>query len=75
MMTRKLSIDVTCDGQKTPQSGLSYFSKADVRAAASVVERFLAQLKQFHRIATHYDKLVSRFESFVVIAASALWLK
>jgi transposase len=46
-----------------------------VRAAAGAVERFLAQLKQLHRIATRYGKLVSRFEPFVVIAASALWLK
>lgn len=41
----------------------------------NVVERFFAQLKQFRRVATRYDKLVSRFESFVVIVASALWLK
>ena len=41
----------------------------------NVIERFFAQLKQFRRVATRYDKLASRFESFVIIAASALWLK
>ena len=41
----------------------------------NVIERFFAQLKQFRRVATPYDKLASRFESFVIIAASTLWLK
>ena len=41
----------------------------------NVIERFFAQLKQFRRVATRYDKLVSRFESFILIAASVLWLK
>ena len=41
----------------------------------NVIERFFAQLKQFRRVATRYDKLVSRFESFVIVAASVLWLK
>ena len=41
----------------------------------NVIERFFAQLKQFRRVATRYDKLASRFESFVIIAASTLWLK
>lgn len=41
----------------------------------NVIERFFAQLKQFRRVATRYDKLASRFESFVLIAASVLWLK
>jgi transposase len=41
----------------------------------NVIERFFAHLKQFRRVATRYDKLASRFESFVLIAASVLWLK
>ena len=41
----------------------------------NVMERLFAQLKQFRRVATRYDKLVSRFKSFVLIAASVLWLK
>ena len=41
----------------------------------NLIERFFAQLKQFRRVATRYDKLVSRFESFVIVAASVLWLK
>lgn len=41
----------------------------------NVIERFFANLKQFRRVATRYDKLASRFESFVVLAASVLWLK
>ncbi len=41
----------------------------------NVIERFFAQLKQFRRVATRYDKLISRFESFVIIAASVLWMK
>ncbi|MBC3937038.1 transposase [Undibacterium sp. CY7W] len=30
-----------------------------------VIERFFARLKQFRRIATRYDKLASRFASFL----------
>ena len=41
----------------------------------NVVERFFARLKQFRRIATRYDKLASRFASFVALAAAILWLK
>ena len=41
----------------------------------NVIERFFAQLKKSRRVATRYDKLVSRFESFILIAASVLWLK
>ncbi len=40
----------------------------------NVVERFFARLKQFRRIATRYDKLASRFASFVALAAAILWL-
>ncbi|MFC6519513.1 IS5 family transposase [Undibacterium arcticum] len=40
----------------------------------NLIERF-AQLKQFRRVATRYDKLASRFGSFVALVASLLWLK
>ena len=41
----------------------------------NVIERFFARIKQFRRVATRYDKLASRFMSFVLLAASMLWLK
>jgi transposase len=41
----------------------------------NVIERFFARLKQFRRVATRYDKLASRFGSFVALAASVLWLR
>ena len=47
----------------------------DLYRNRNVIERFFAQLKQFRRVATRYDKLASRFESFVILAASVLWLK
>ena len=40
-----------------------------------VVERFFARRKPFPRIATRYDKLASRFASFVALVAAFLWLK
>lgn len=41
----------------------------------NVIERFFARLKQFRRVATRYDKLASRFASFVALTASLLWLQ
>lgn len=41
----------------------------------NVIERFFARIKQFRRIATRYDKLASRFESFFALVASIEWLK
>jgi len=41
----------------------------------NVIERFFAGLKQFRRVATRYDKLASRFSSFVAVIASFLWLR
>jgi transposase len=41
----------------------------------NVIERFFARIKQFRRIATRYDKLASRFASFVALTASLLWLQ
>lgn len=40
----------------------------------NVIERFFAKLKQFRRVATRYDKLDSRFGSFVALTASVIWL-
>jgi transposase len=39
------------------------------------VERMFGRLKQQRRIATHYDKTVLSFESFLDLAAARLWLK
>src|SRR5476649_2987158 len=41
----------------------------------NVIERFFARIKQFRRVATRYDKLASRFASFVALTASLLWLQ
>lgn len=40
----------------------------------NLVERWFARIKQFRRIATRYDKLASRFASFVALAACVVWL-
>jgi transposase len=40
-----------------------------------VIERFFAKLKRFRRIATRYDKLASRFISFIAFVTSVIWLK
>lgn len=39
------------------------------------IERFLNKLKQFRRVATRYDQLLTNFMGFVKIAAIAIWLK
>jgi transposase len=41
----------------------------------NVIERFFARIKQFRRVATRYDKLASRFASFVALTVSLLWLQ
>lgn len=41
----------------------------------NLVERMFAKLKQFRRVATRYDKLLSNFRGFVLIAAIVLWLR
>lgn len=41
----------------------------------NLIERFFARLKQFRRVATRYDKLASRFASFIALVASVLWLR
>ena len=39
------------------------------------IERFFNKLKQFRRVATRYDKLLTNFMGFVKLAAIAIWLK
>ena len=40
----------------------------------NLIERFFCRLKEFHRIATRYDKLASRFSAFIALVASFVWL-
>ena len=39
------------------------------------VERFFNKLKQFRRVATRYDKLLTNFMGFVTLAAIAILLR
>lgn len=41
----------------------------------NLVERLVGRLKQFRRVATRYDKLLTTFRGFVLIAAICLWLR
>lgn len=45
-----------------------------VYKSRNLIERFFARLKQFRRIATRYDKLAVRFEAFICVTASLIWL-
>ncbi len=40
----------------------------------NLVERFFYRIKHFRRIATRYDKLDTRVEAFIAIAAAWIWL-
>ena len=40
-----------------------------------LVERFFNKLKHFRRVATRYDKLISRFQTFVYLACVMLLVK
>jgi transposase len=40
----------------------------------NLIERCFCRLKQFRRIATHYEKLAERFVSFVSLVAAFCWL-
>ena len=40
----------------------------------NLIERFFCRIKHFRRIATRYDKLASRFSSFIAMVASFIWL-
>lgn len=48
---------------------------ADLYKERNLVERFFNKLKQFRRVATRYDKLLTNFMGFVKLAAIAIWLK
>jgi putative transposase len=41
----------------------------------NVIERFFNKLKQFRRVATRYDKLLTNFMGFVKIAAIAIMIR
>lgn len=40
----------------------------------NLIERFFCRIKHFRRIATRYDKLARRFESFIHLVAAFCWL-
>lgn len=40
----------------------------------NLVERFFCRMKHFRRIATRYDKLASRFSTFIALVACFIWL-
>ena len=40
----------------------------------NLIERFFCRIKHCRRIATRYDKLASRFSSFIALVASFLWV-
>ncbi len=39
-----------------------------------IPESFFSRIKQFRRINRRFDKLATRFASFVAFAAAAIWL-
>ncbi len=47
----------------------------DLYKERNLVERFFNKLKQFRRVATRYDKLLTNFMGFVKLAAIAIWLR
>ena len=59
---------------KTNRKNQRAFDKYQYRHR-NLIERFFAKLKQFRRVATRYDKLGSRFASFIALAASVIWLQ
>jgi len=40
----------------------------------NLIERFFCRIKHFRRIATRYEKLASRFSSFIALVAALVWL-
>jgi transposase len=40
----------------------------------NLIERCFCRMKHFRRIATRYDKLASRFSSFIALVAAFIWL-
>jgi putative transposase len=47
----------------------------DLYKERNLIERFFSKLKQFRRVATRYDKLLTNFMGFVKLAAIHIWLK
>ena len=41
----------------------------------NAIERFFCKLKQFRRVATRSDRLLTNLMGFVKLAAIAIWLK
>lgn len=37
------------------------------------MERFFARIKQFHRMASRYEKLAVHYLAIVTLAATAIW--
>lgn len=58
-----------------PDRALKHPCDARLYKERNGVERMFARLKQFRRVATRYDKLLSHFRGFVLIAAIVLWLR
>lgn len=42
--------------------------------ARHLIENLFARLKQFHRLATRYDKLDRHFSAFVILASICAWI-
>ncbi|GGQ01707.1 IS5 family transposase [Streptomyces roseolilacinus] len=47
----------------------------ELHKARNVVARFFDRLKQFHAIATRFDKLAARYKAGLHLAALILWLR
>ena len=59
---------------KTNRKNHRTFDKHQYRNR-NVIERILAKLNQFRRIATRYGKLASSSGSFIALAASVIWFQ
>ena len=40
-----------------------------------LVECFINKIKHFRRIATHYDKTIASYASFVAVASAMVWMR
>ena len=63
-----------CDTAQT-QYKKTWFMDWHLYKQRHLVECFFHKLKQFHRIATRYDKLASSFFAFITIAVITILLK
>lgn len=74
---------LVCIGQKNAKAVIPPIASRKVQREydrhqyrnRNVIERFFSRIKQFRRVATRYDKLASRYGSFVALTASLLWLQ